>query len=145
MIEVTNRVLDYNEICSIAGNHCSGAVVTFFGVTRKFNNNRNVLYLEYEAYQPMADKMLSRVACEAKKKWPIEKLSIIHRIGRIEVGEISLIVAVTSSHRKEALTACEYAIDRIKTIVPIWKKEFFEGGDVWVESLEDISMREVLQ
>ena len=145
MIEITNRVLDYNEICSIVEHHSSGAVVTFFGVTRKSNNNRNVLYLEYEAYQPMADKMLSRVACEAERKWPIEKLSIIHRIGRIEVREISLIVAVTSSHRKEALAACEYAIDRIKTIVPIWKKEFFEGGEVWVESHEDISMREVLQ
>ena len=145
MIEITNRVLNYNEICSIVGNHSSGAVVTFFGITRKFNNNRNVLYLEYEAYQPMSDKMLARVACKAKEKWPIENLSIIHRIGRIEVGEISLVVVVTSSHRKEALLACEYTINRIKTNVPIWKKEFFEGGEVWIESLEDISMREVLK
>ena len=67
MIEITNRVLDYNEICSIVENHSSGAVVTFFGVTRKSNNNRNVMYLEYEAYPPMADKMLSRVACEAER------------------------------------------------------------------------------
>lgn len=96
-----------------------------------------MLHLEYEAYRPMADNQLARIAGEIRERWGIGDVAIAHRLGRLEIGDVSLVVAVASAHRKEAFEACAYAIDRIKQIVPIWKKEFFEDGEVWVGSQED--------
>ena len=137
MITITNEVLCPEVITESVKQDGNGAVVTFLGSTRDSTAERKVLYLEYEAYRPMADNQLARVADEIQEKWGIASVSIAHRLGRLEIGDISLVVAIASPHRREAFEASAYAIDRIKQIVPIWKKEFFEGGEVWVGSQED--------
>ncbi len=137
LIHITQEPLDPESITAKVIGDSNGAVVTFLGTTRNVTRDRKVLYLEYEAYRPMADKMLAEIAAEMKRKWPVEDVAIAHRLGRLEIGETSLVVAVAAGHRKEAFAACQYSVVRIKQIVPIWKKEFFEGGEVWVESPED--------
>jgi molybdopterin synthase catalytic subunit len=110
-----------------------GAVVTFLGLVRNHNVGRSVRYLEYDAYEPLALKAFERIAAETASRWPGAKLGVHHRIGRLEVGEASVAIAARSAHRGDAYAACRYAIERIKKIAPIWKHEFFEGGDVWIE------------
>ena len=137
MIVITHDALNTDTVVSNVEHPGAGAIVTFVGVTRDNTAGRRVLFLEYEAYRPMADQQLTRVAEEMLDKWKLAGVSIHHRLGRLEIGEASLIVAVSSAHRKEAFEACHYSIDRIKQVVPIWKKEFFEGGEVWVGSQSD--------
>ena len=137
MITITHEALCPEAITESVKEDGNGAVVTFLGSTRDSTAERKVLYLEYEAYRPMADNQLARVADEIQEKWGIANVSIAHRLGRLEIGDISLVVAIASPHRREAFEASAYAIDRIKQIVPIWKKEFFQGGEVWVGSQED--------
>ena len=132
MIHITSEPLNPEAITNTVRKNSNGAVLTFLGITRNFSEGRNVLYLEYEAYQPMAQNMLLQIKSEVNAHWNIEDMAIAHRIGHLDVGDISLIVAIGSPHRKEALEASEYAIDRIKQIVPIWKKEVFEGGEEWL-------------
>jgi len=110
-----------------------GAVVTFEGIVRNHSRGRATLYLEYEAYEPMAIRKLEEIAGEAKRKFAIDGIGIVHRLGRLEIGETSVAIAVTAEHRGEAFRACQYAIDRLKLVVPIWKKEFFRDGAVWAE------------
>ncbi len=141
MIEITHEPLNPEAITAKVLNAANGAVVTFLGTTRGRTANRNVLHLEYEAYTPMAEKKLDEVAEEMRSKFSVEDVFIAHRLGRLEIEEISLVVAVASPHRKDAFAACEYAVDRIKQTVPIWKKEFFDGGEVWVESPEDHALK----
>ena len=132
MIEITHRALDPRTITASVRRDSNGAVVTFLGATRRNSMGKGVLYLEYEAYEPMALKKLSEIAAEVTQKWGIQDLAIAHRVGRLEIEDISLVVAVASPHRKEAFQACGYVVDRIKEDVPIWKKEVFEDGEVWV-------------
>ena len=132
MIHITSEPLNPEHITNIVKKNSNGAVLTFLGTTRGFSEGRNVLYLEYEAYQPMAQNMLLQIKSDVNAQWDIEDMAIAHRIGHLDVGDISLVVAIGSPHRKEALEASEYAIDRIKQIVPIWKKEVFEGGEEWL-------------
>jgi len=110
-----------------------GAVVTFLGLVRNHNLGRSVRYLEYEAYEPLAVKAFERITAEIGARWPEARLALHHRIGRLEVGEASVAIAARSPHRGDAYAACRYAIERVKQIAPIWKREFFEGGDVWIE------------
>lgn len=110
-----------------------GAVVTFEGVVRDHSMGKPVLYLDYEAYEPMAMKMLHQIGQEIHEKWPIDRVGIIHRLGRLQIGETSVAIVITSAHRKPAFEACQYAIDRLKKIVPIWKREYFQDGAVWVD------------
>lgn len=110
-----------------------GAVVTFEGVVRDHSMGKPVLYLDYEAYEPMAMKMLHQIGQEIHEKWPIDRVGIIHRLGRLQIGETSVAIVITSAHRKPAFEACQYAIDRLKRIVPIWKREYFQDGAVWVD------------
>jgi molybdopterin converting factor subunit 1 len=112
----------------------SGAVVVFDGVARNNTKGRQTLYLEYEGYQPMALRTMEQIGREVHERWPINRVGIIHRLGRIDITESSVVIVVTSAHRKIAFEACHYAIDRLKKIVPIWKKEYFEDGAVWVEN-----------
>ena len=137
MIYITTEPLNPQEVTDLVRKSSNGAVVTFLGTTRDFSEGRDVLYLEYEAYQPMAENMLRQIAQEIRDRWGIEDIAIAHRVGKLGIGDISLVVALASSHRKEAFEASEYAMDRIKTIVPIWKKEVFQGGEVWVGSHEE--------
>lgn len=110
-----------------------GAVTTFIGLVRDHNLGRRVLHLEYEAYEPLALRGLDLIVQEAAERWPSVRLAIHHRIGRMEIGEASVAIAAASPHRADAFSASRYAIERIKQIVPIWKHEYFEGGDVWIE------------
>ncbi len=111
----------------------TGAMTSFLGLVRAENLGRRVLRLEYEAYDPLAVKAFGRISTEAEGRWPDVTLAVHHRLGRLEIGETSVAIAAASPHRAEAFAACRYAIERIKQIAPIWKHEFFEGGDVWIE------------
>ena len=110
-----------------------GAVTTFVGVVRDHHAGRRVRWLEYEAYAPLAVKAFERIAAEAAERWPDARLAIHHRTGRLEIGEASVAIAAASAHRADAFAACRYAIERIKQIAPIWKREHFEGGEMWIE------------
>ena len=111
----------------------AGAVTTFVGLVRDHNANRKVLWLDYEAYSPLAEKALALIVEEAQTRWGGARMAIHHRTGRLEIGEASVVIAVATPHRADAFSACRYAIERIKQIVPIWKHEHFEGGEVWIE------------
>lgn len=110
----------------------AGAIVTFAGTTRADNAGRRVIRLEYEAYEPMALGEMRRLAREAGERWPLIRVAIAHRVGLVNIGETSVAIAVSAAHRAEAFEACRFAIDRLKEVVPIWKKEYFEGGEVWI-------------
>ena len=110
-----------------------GAVATFLGLVRNHNVGRRVRYLEYEAYEPLAVKAFERIAAEVRERWPGVRLALHHRIGRLEIGEASVAITARSPHRGDACAACRYTIERVKQIAPIWKREFFEGGDAWIE------------
>lgn len=111
----------------------TGAVTTFVGLVRDHNLNRKVLWLDYEAYGPLAEKALALIVAEAQARWTGARMAIHHRTGRLDIGEASVVIAVATPHRADAFSACRYAIERIKQIVPIWKHEHFEGGEVWIE------------
>jgi molybdopterin synthase catalytic subunit len=145
VIEITDQELDPEAISASVKKNSNGAVVTFFGTTRDSTQDRKVQYLEYEAYQPMAEKKLGEISDDIRRKYRIEDIALVHRVKHLGVGEISLVVAVGSPHREAAFAACQYAVDRIKHTVPIWKKEYFVGGDVWVESPEDVALREAAE
>ncbi len=110
-----------------------GAVVVFEGIVRNHLDGRKTRYLDYEAYEPMAVEKMEEIGHEAKQKFAIDRIGMIHRVGRLEIGETSVAIIVTAAHRHAAFEACHYAIDRLKQIVPIWKKEYFEDGAVWAE------------
>ena len=110
-----------------------GAVNLFVGLVRDHNAGRRVIRLEYECYEPLAVRSFERIASEAAAHWPDARLAIVHRVGSLEIGEASVVIAAASPHRADAFAASRYAIERIKQITPIWKRELFEGGEVWVE------------
>jgi MoaE-MoaD fusion protein len=110
-----------------------GAVVVFEGIVRDNLRGRKTRYLEYEAYEPMAIRKMEEIGQEARERFAIDHVGMIHRLGRLEIGETSVAIMVTAAHRRAAFEACHYAIDRLKQIVPIWKKEVFEDGEVWAE------------
>jgi molybdopterin synthase catalytic subunit len=118
---------------SAPGDERPGAVATFLGLVRDRNLGRRVIRLEYEAHEALAVKAFARIEEEIRETWPQVRLALHHRMGRLEIGEASVAVAAASPHRAEAFAACRYAIERVKQIAPVWKHEFFEGGDVWIE------------
>lgn len=126
--------IDVQQVVSAVSDPAAGAIVTFVGTVRDQARGRDVLALEYDAYPAAAEKMLARIADEIGERWGLGRVAITHRIGRLEVGEASVAIAIASPHRVEAFEACRYAIERIKQIVPIWKKEFYADGDVWIGS-----------
>jgi molybdopterin synthase catalytic subunit len=130
---VTSAPLDVAGGSALVSAPGDGAVATFVGLVRDLNAGRRVLWLEYEAYAPLAVKAFEQIASEAAARWADARLLIHHRTGRIEIGEPSVLIAAASPHRAEAFAACRYAIERLKQIAPIWKHEHFEGGEVWVE------------
>lgn len=125
--------LDAAALEALVADGETGAVTTFVGRVRRQNAGRTVLWLEYEAYAPLAIASFERIASEAEERWPGAKLAIVHRVGRLAIGEASIAIAAGSPHRREAFAACRYAIERVKQISPIWKHEHFDGGAVWVE------------
>ena len=133
MIEVTQLELIPQEIVDRLKKDKYGAVVTFLGIVRDFDDGRRLVFLEYEAFKDMAEKKLSEIAETIKERWLLDDVALFHRIGRLQVGDISLVAAVAAPHRKEAFEACHYAVETLKEVVPIWKKEVWEGGSSWVE------------
>jgi len=113
-----------------------GAVATFAGVVRDHHAGRQVERLEYHAYTAMAEQILHDVALEAERRFGTPHIAILHRIGALTIGETSVYIAVAAAHRREALAACAFLIDRVKEIAPIWKKEFYADGAVWIEGPE---------
>jgi len=136
-IAIGPEPLDAGRVIAAVGDRpdagADGAVVTFVGLVRNHNAGRRVRHLEYEAYAPLALKTFERIASEAAARWPGVALALHHRVGRLAIGEASVAIAAASAHRPDAFAACRYAIERVKQIAPIWKREFFEGGDVWIE------------
>jgi molybdopterin synthase catalytic subunit len=130
---VTADALHVEDVTAAVGAADCGAVATFVGIVRDHNADRRVLWLVYEAYEPLARKALRRIGDEVATEWPRVRLAIHHRVGRLAIGEASVVIAAGAPHRADAFAACRYAIERIKQIVPIWKHEHFEGGDVWIE------------
>lgn len=110
-----------------------GAAVTFFGIVRNNTHGRKTTHLYYEAYEPMALRKMREIGESVRQRWQIGQVGMVHRLGRLEIGEVSVAIVITSPHRGIAFESCRYAIDRLKQTVPIWKKEFFEDGEVWVE------------
>ncbi len=131
--EVTAERLDPQRLAEHVRRDDSGAVAVFSGVVRDNSRGRRVLYLEYDAYPEMATRVMRELAAEAAARWPLTGVAMQHRTGRLEIGEASLVIAVSSAHRKEAFEACHHLVDRFKEVVPIWKKEVWEGGEVWIE------------
>lgn len=110
----------------------AGAVVVFTGNVREWTHGVKTLYLSYEAYIPMAEKKMAEIGAEMEERWPGVRVAIAHRIGELQISDIAVVIAVSSPHRKAAYEANEYAIDRIKEVVPIWKKEIWEDGEEWI-------------
>jgi molybdopterin synthase catalytic subunit len=134
MYRIAAEPIDVAAITAAVRDSAAGAVVTFVGTTRDHNEGRRIIRLEYEAYEEMAVAELSKLGEAAAARWPVEKVAIVHRVGLVPVGEASVVIAVSCAHRSDAFEACRFLIDRLKEEVPIWKKEHFEGGEVWIGS-----------
>jgi molybdopterin synthase catalytic subunit len=132
MFRVTNTAIDLNELVAYVADPEAGAIATFIGTTRNNNEGRKVIALDYDGYSEMAQKELARIGADAGAKWPICRMAIVHRLGPVQITEASVIIAVSAGHREAAFAACRFAIEEIKKTVPIWKKEVFEGGEVWI-------------
>ncbi|MFT4571598.1 MAG: molybdopterin synthase catalytic subunit [Hyphomicrobiaceae bacterium] len=124
------------QVAAVADDE-AGATTTFLGTTRRTNRGRLVLKLEYEAYDEMAVAEFDKITAEAAERWEICGAAIVHRTGEVPLGESSVVIAVSAPHRAESIRACHFLIDRLKEVAPIWKKEHFEGGEVWIGSLAD--------
>jgi molybdopterin synthase catalytic subunit len=136
LILITREPLDRPAVDAIVQHvwHAgAGAIVTFEGAVRDHARGKRIRYLEYDAYPEMAEQEMAKIAAEVERRWQSDRVALVHRIGRLEIGEVSVVVAVSCPHRAEAFEACHYAIDTLKATVPIWKKEVAEDGAEWVE------------
>ena len=130
---VTDGPLDLGALVEEVRDPSAGAIATFVGTTRDRSRGRTVTHLEYDAYPEMAERKMRQILDEVAQRWPEQRAAIVHRVGKLEVGEASVVIAVASPHRGESFEACRYVIDRVKQEVPIWKKEVFTDGEAWVE------------
>lgn len=134
MIQLTHEPIDYHTLTESVRQPGCGGVVLFLGTVRDLTGDQVTAALDYEAYPGMAEKKLAQVEEETRARWPVGAIALIHRLGHLDVGEVSVAVAVSCPHRAEAFAACRYAIDRLKEIVPIWKKDIHpDGSSVWVD------------
>lgn len=132
MFEVVNDELDINKYHQMTVNEHQGAVCTFTGHVREWTKGTRTVHLEYEAYIPMAEKMLAQIGDEIEERWPGVITAIGHRIGKLEISDIAVVIVTSSPHRTDSYRANEYAVERLKEIVPIWKKEIWEDGEQWI-------------
>lgn len=142
LIRVTDEVLRPDDAVAAVQTRASGAVTVFLGVVRDNNLGRNVGHLEYDAYPAMAERVMREIAEEAKARFGLEDCAVLHRTGRLEIGETSLLVAVASGHRAESFDAGHWLVDEIKKRVPVWKKEVWEDGEAWIEGPESLGMQQ---
>ena len=132
MFRVTDQPLNLQELVDFVTDPGAGAIATFIGTTRNNNEGRQVIALDYDAYPEMAERELKRIGDDAKKKWRLCRVAIVHRIGPVQIAQASVMIAVSSAHREAAFAACRFAIEEIKKTVPIWKKELYEGGELLI-------------
>lgn len=130
--EITRDPIKIEEVYQKVVRREAGAVTTFIGTVRELTHGKKTLYLEYEAYEAMAVKKMEQIVAEMKERWPGVQAAISHRVGRLEISDIAIAIAVSSPHRPEAYEANRYALERIKEMVPIWKKEHWEDGEMWI-------------
>ena len=143
MFRVTDVPIDLARLVRAVADPRAGAVVTFLGATRNENDGRRVVRLEYEAFTAMAEREMRALGRDAARRWPLRKVAVTHRIGAVPLGEASVGIAVSAAHRAEAFAACHWLIDRLKETVPIWKKEYFRGGVVWIGAQQGTPARAV--
>ncbi len=129
---IQTEPLSLDEVVDEVRSDQAGAIATFVGTTRVHSRGRTVLHLDYEAYEEMAEQVMSELAVELKTRYDVCEIAIHHRAGRVEIGEASVVIAVSAPHRQDALAACKDAIDTLKERVPLWKKEVYEGGEEWI-------------
>ncbi|MHA6250913.1 molybdenum cofactor biosynthesis protein MoaE [Oceanobacillus sp. CAU 1775] len=132
MFQIVESPINVEEMIAKVTRPEAGAITTFIGAVREWTHGRRTIYLEYQAYIPMAVKKLAEIGDEVQEKWSDTVVAISHRIGRLEISEAAVVIVVSSPHRKAAYEANEYVIERIKQIVPIWKKEHWEDGETWI-------------
>jgi molybdopterin synthase catalytic subunit len=132
MFRVVDKPIDVQELVRYVTDPGAGAIATFIGTSRNNNEGRKVIALDYDGYAEMAEKELARIGETARAEWQICRIAIVHRLGPVQITEASVVIAVSSAHREAAFAACRFAIEEIKKTVPIWKKEVFEGGEVWI-------------
>jgi len=130
---LTREAIDARSFASMLLRPEAGAICIFEGVVRNNSKGKTTRFLEYEGYETMALRKMEEIGAFVRSAWDIDSVAIVHRLGHMDIGETSVAIIVTSAHRRASFDACEYAIDRLKRIVPIWKKEFFEDGEVWIE------------
>ena len=133
LIQITRDALDRDALVAAVSHPSVGGVVIFEGVVRDNARGKQVRYLEYDVYPEMAIEQIRAIVAEAEKRWGVDRVAVAHRIGRLEIGEASVMIVVATPHRAEAFEACRYIIDTLKTTVPIWKKEVATNGEEWVE------------
>jgi molybdopterin synthase catalytic subunit len=137
LFEITAAPLSVDALIRSVSRRSSGAVATFLGVVRESSRGRQVIRLEYDAYPEMAVPTMRTIGEEIRRRWPIDRIAIVHRVGALAVGDASVAIAVAAPHRREALEACAYAIERLKEIVPVWKREVWSDGAEWIGSTVD--------
>jgi molybdopterin synthase catalytic subunit len=142
LIRVTAEILDTNEAVAAVESPAAGAVNVFLGVVRNNNLGRSVQYLEYDAYPAMAEKVMRELADAAKERFGLEDVAVLHRTGRLEIGEASLLIAVSCGHRAESFEAGHWLVNEIKKKVPVWKKEVWEDGEAWIEGPESMGLQQ---
>ena len=132
LIHISDKPLDLEKITQLVTDDACGAIDIFVGTVRDQTKGKKVLQLDFEAYEKMAISEMAKLAEEAAERWPVKKMAIHHRVGSLRIGETAVIIAVSTPHRNASFEACKFVIDTLKQTVPIWKKEIFEDGEVWV-------------
>lgn len=141
MVSISDKPIDIASIIAALAQPEAGGVDIFLGTVRNHSAGKRVRRLEYSAYVPMAEKMMAAIEEEIRSRWQVHRVILVHRIGLLGIGDTAVVTAVSASHREAAFEACRYAIDRIKGDVPIWKKEYFEDGEAWVDARVETAMR----
>lgn len=134
MIKISDNPIDIQACIDAVQSERAGAIDVFIGTVRNHNNAKTVVRLEFETYEVMAVKKMEELANQARERWDIEKIVMIHREGVLQIGEVAVVIAVSTPHRVASFEACQWLIDTLKTVVPIWKKEIYESGEEWLEA-----------
>lgn len=135
VVQLTPEKIDIEALLQRVDDHATGGVVLFLGKVRNHAGGREVTRMDYEAYPEMAEAKMLEVEKQTLGKWPVQKIALVHRTGKLQLGEVSVAIAVACAHREDAFEACRFAIDTLKEIVPVWKKEYFADGEAWVEGV----------
>jgi len=134
LVQITDLPIDSEAVINLVRTDDSGAINVFIGTVRNSTQNREVMKLEFEAYESMALKELRKIVDQVKARWPVNEIAIHHRVGELAIGDVPVVIAVSTPHRTQGFEACEFAIDTLKLAVPIWKKEIFADGEEWVST-----------